>query len=63
MSEKIARYYLPDQNPEERYLPGVPLDDITEARWAELPEWLQIAADTSGWYRKTAPAKSTPKEE
>jgi hypothetical protein len=59
MSDEIVRFYDAGKNPEGYYLPGVPLDDIPESRWETLPEWLQIAADASGWYTKTAPKRAS----
>jgi len=68
MSETIARYYDESKNPESGQLPGVPLADITEERWATLPEWLQASIDALSCYRKTplpretAPLKAPAKE-
>lgn len=59
MSEKIARYYDESKNPEGGALPGVPLADITEERWASLPEWLQKSVDALACYRKTPPPTET----
>lgn len=57
MSETpIARFYDETKNADGYYLPGVPLADITEERWASFPEWLQESADAIGWYTSTRPA-------
>jgi hypothetical protein len=67
----VARYYDADKNPDgAQGIPGVPLADITEARFARLPKWAQASVDASGLYRKTkpseakaaAPAKAAPKK-
>jgi hypothetical protein len=54
----IVRYYDATKNVDGAFLPGVPLDDITEERWAELPKWLQLSVDASPFYRKTPPPRS-----
>lgn len=60
MSEsKIARYYDEAKNEEGGSLPGVPLTDITEERWAAFPEWLQNSIDALPQYRKTPPPRET----
>lgn len=52
----IARYYVKDENPNGDHLPGVPLADLSEEEFAELPKWLQESVDASPMYRKTKPA-------
>jgi hypothetical protein len=54
--EPIARYYDDSKNADAVYLPGVPLSDISESRWAAFPQWLQDSADAIGWYSATRPA-------
>lgn len=54
--DPIARYYDESKNPDVWYLPGVPLADIPESRWASLPEWLRQSADAIGWYSAARPA-------
>lgn len=51
----IARYYDASKNPEERAFDGVPLRDLTEEEFAELPPWLQASVDAAPFYRKTKP--------
>ena len=51
----IARYYDASKNPEERAFDGVPLRDLTEEEFAELPPWLQASVDGVPFYRKTKP--------
>ena len=50
-----ARYYDASKNPEERAFDGVPLRDLTEEEFAELPPWLQASVDGVPFYRKTKP--------
>ncbi len=54
----IARYYAP-YNQEDPARPafvvGVPLGDIEEAEWDELPQHLKDTAEESGLYLKTKP--------
>lgn len=58
----IARYYDESKNTEGAFFAGVPLDDITEERWDQLPDWLQASVDASPMYRKTSlPTASKPK--
>jgi hypothetical protein len=53
----IARYYNEDENPRnDLALPGVPLRDLTDEEFAELPTWLQESVDASPLYRKTKPS-------
>ena len=60
----IARYYDASKNPEERAFDGVPLRDLTEEEFAELPPWLQASVDAAPFYRKTKPrAASDPDAE
>lgn len=62
----IARYYLQDRNPDGRYLPGVPLRDITQSEYDALPVYLQVSVDNAGFYRKTPtrePSKPAPHKE
>ena len=54
----IARYYDAEKNPDRASLPGVPLADISEAQFAEYPEWLQATIDNTAFYRKTKPPKA-----
>ncbi len=51
----IARYYDAEKNPDRASLPGVPLADISEAQFAEYPDWLQASIDAAPFYRKTKP--------
>lgn len=51
----IARYYDEGKNLDGGALPGVPLADITEEDFNQLPEWLQRSVDASPMYRKTKP--------
>lgn len=52
----IARYYDQDKNPEDvRFIAGIPLRDVTEDEWEQLPKHLQRSADASDLYRKTKP--------
>lgn len=51
----IARYYDASHNPDGGSLPGVPLRDLTEEEFAELPAWLQESIDANPMYRKTKP--------
>jgi hypothetical protein len=68
MSEKIVRYYIPENNPEGLHLSGgVPLDNIPESRWASFPKHIQASIDA--WeidgrkvYHMTRPAKAATKE-
>lgn len=54
----IARYYDPSKNEDGGAIPGVPLADIDEETFNQLPEWLQRSVDASPMYRKTKPAKA-----
>lgn len=54
----IARYYDESKNPDGGALPGVPLADIDEETFNQLPEWLQRSVDASPMYRKTKPHKA-----
>jgi len=45
-----AYTYLPEQNPEQRYLDGVPLRDLTAADVEQLPEHLRAALDGCPFY-------------
>lgn len=58
----IARYYDASKNPEERAFDGVPLRDLTEEEFAELPPWLQASVDAAPFYRKTKPRHPTEPE-
>lgn len=61
MSEKIARFYVADRNPDGASLPAVPLRDLTEEEFGALPEWLQRSVDACPFYRKTkVPAEKAP---
>jgi len=51
----IARYYDETKNLEGAVLDGVPLRDLTEDEFSELPPWLQASVDASPLYRKTKP--------
>ena len=51
----IARYYDASKNPDGGELPGVPLRDLTDDEFAELPAWLQANVDAMPMYRKTKP--------
>jgi hypothetical protein len=51
----IARYYDASKNPDGAVLDGVPLRDLTEEEFAELPPWLQASVDAAPFYRKTKP--------
>ena len=59
----IARYYDTAKNPDEAYIDGVPLRDITKDEWEALPERLQRAADASVFYRKTPVPRGEPSRE
>ena len=48
-------YYDPSKNPGGASLDGVPLRDLTEEEFAELPNWLQASVDATPFYRKTKP--------
>lgn len=63
MSEKIVRYYVPENNPGGGHFPGVGLRDLTEDDWDNIPEAIQKDVDASNFYRKTAPAKAESKSE
>jgi len=53
--EKIARYYVPEHNPDGHSFPGVPLADVTETQWIDTPPDIQAEVDASDMYRKTKP--------
>lgn len=55
MAEKIARYYVAENNPDGGHFPGVGLRDLTEEEWDALPEGVQKSVDASDMYRKTKP--------
>jgi hypothetical protein len=59
MSDRIARYYDSEKNPEGGQLPGVPLRDLTAAEFEAFPEWLQNSIDALDCYRKTPPPKES----
>jgi hypothetical protein len=54
----IARYYDASANPEAAALPGVPLRDLTEEEFGELPTYLQESVDAAPFYRKTKPTSA-----
>lgn len=54
----IARYYDAEKNPQGAMLMGVPLRDLTEQEYADLPKWLQASVDDSPFYRKTRPRRA-----
>lgn len=62
-AESIARHYDESKNPDGASLPGVPLRDLTAAEFDALPAWLKESVDALPYYRKTAPAKKSAKEE
>ncbi len=63
-TEKIARYYVQENNLSGGHFPGVGLRDLTEEEWDGLPEAIQRDVDASNMYRKTKPeAKAEPKVE
>jgi hypothetical protein len=57
----IARYYDEGKNEEGRYIVGVPMRDIEQDEWEQLPAHLQRSVDAADFYRKTKP-KAEPKE-
>jgi hypothetical protein len=60
MSIPIARYYDIEKNPEQAFLAGVPLRDLTDEEWEALPPHLQRSVDALPFYRKTKSRTSTP---
>lgn len=56
MGQKIAYYFVPENNPDAGFYPGVPLDHVTQEEFDALPEHLQNTVDASPFYRKTKPA-------
>lgn len=54
----IAYKYNPDANPQARFIPGVPLADITAHVLARLTEGQRLALAASGWY--TIESTDTP---
>lgn len=58
-----ARYYDASKNPESAVLDGVPLRDLTEEEFAELPLWLQASVDAAPFYRKTKPRQPSEVEQ
>ena len=58
----IARYYDESKNPEGAVFDGVPLRDLTEEEFAELPAWLQASVDAAPFYRKTKPRPAAEPE-
>lgn len=64
----VVRFYDSSKNPDGGHIPGVPLRDLTEEEFSELPAWLQASVDASPMYRKTSPgephrAASKPEKE
>lgn len=58
MAEAIARYYNRATADPESSIAGVPLRDLTQAEYDELPKHKQAAVDAGkglGLYRKTKP--------
>lgn len=51
------RYYDEALNPEQRYIPGVPLGDLSADDFAELPERLQRSVDALPFYTTTLPIR------
>lgn len=55
----IARYYVPEKQESDtffRFIPGVPLRDITDDEFLSYPDYIQASIDASDLYRKTKPA-------
>lgn len=59
----IARYYDASKNPSGGAYSGVPLGDISEETWADLPKHLQNSVDACGFYRKSPLPKDAPAAE
>lgn len=57
-----ARIYMKVNNPNEDYVPGVPLRDIEMSEWSEYPEYLKKSVDASKFYRKPAKKKAVQAE-
>lgn len=53
----VARYYDEAKNPEHdrRFISGVPLRDLTDEEFEQLPKHLQRSVDAADFYRKTKP--------
>jgi hypothetical protein len=54
----VARYYDASANPDGLFFSGVPLRDLTDDEWNELPEHLQGSVDAAPFYRKTKPTSA-----
>lgn len=55
----IARYYDSSKN-SGGFLVGVPLRDLTQEEYDELPPYLQQSVDASPLYRRTKPQAAKP---
>jgi hypothetical protein len=55
----IAWYYDEAANPDKRFHPGVPLIDLTQSRFAEIPQWLRPSIVASPFYSKNSPPRPT----
>lgn len=49
--DDMAFLYLPSNNPDERYIDGVPLRDLTLRDFAKLAPHLAAAVEQSPWYQ------------
>jgi hypothetical protein len=55
--DPIAFKYLPEKNPEQGTLPGVPLRDLTVSDVEGHPEWIQRSIAAHPMYRSTGKFK------
>jgi hypothetical protein len=60
----VVRFYDESKNPEHdrRFISGVPLRDLTEDEFEQLPKHLQRSVDAADFYRKTKPRDELAKE-
>ncbi len=58
MSEKKPegpRYYSADRNPDNLFIGGVPLGDLTAEQFEALEPWQQATVDAQPFYLKSKP--------
>jgi hypothetical protein len=48
--DTIIVRYLAEHNPGGAWFPGVPLRDLTQEEWANVPGWLKASCIASGMY-------------
>lgn len=55
--------YVPELNPDRRFLPGVPLRDLSEDDLRDLPPWVVESVDVCPFYKRRAKAKAAERDD